>query len=308
MDKIEHLAKKIRINNDYLQEKAKSMRNIVVPLQKSSSDISVCAVDGGLLAHRMHGVDIVISRSVGVNFVYENSKLKKHDHYPSKSPPTEVDIKTALDDHEANVFKSLVRLKSEISCANELLEKYNPDLLLIDGSLLPVPSDIPSRESELHPLYVDVMKLYEKLFSADCLVCGVIKDSRARRLSDLKCSDSVLCSYLLQQGERTKEVDYFDEKPMNKELAALGKRIKVTYMKPAKDDLPLRVEILGDVEKASSIVYSLSAISERFAYPAILVEADMCAALDGTEIESIEFSLSRLAGLRPLRRNFRPFR
>ena len=95
---------------------------------------------------------------------------------------------------------------------------------------------------------------------------------------------------------------------MNKELAALGKKIKVTYMKPAREDLPLRVEILGDVERASSIVYSLSAISERFAYPAILVEADMCAALDATEIESVEFSLSRLAGLKPLRRHFRPFR
>ncbi|MBN1169860.1 DNA double-strand break repair nuclease NurA [Candidatus Micrarchaeota archaeon] len=306
MDKVEHLAKKIRINNDYINEKARSMRSIAVPVSSSAINLSVCAVDGGLLAHRMHGVDIVVSRSVGVNFIYENSKLTKYDHHPSKSPQTEIDIKTALDDHEANVFKSLVRLKSEISCANELLDKYRPDLLLIDGSLLPLPSDIPSKESELHPLYVEVMKLYEKLFAAECIVCGIIKDSRARRLSDLKCSDSVLCSYLLQKGERTKEVGYLDEK--NNESAFPGKNIKVTYIKPAKDDLPLRVEILGDVEKASTLIYSLSAISERFGYPAILIEADMCAALDATEIESLEISLSSLAGLKPLRRNFRPFR
>ncbi len=307
MDKLVHLAKKIRINNDYLMEQARSMRDLAVPVSGVPLDLSVCAVDGGLLTHRMHGIDIAVSRSVGVNLVYRDSSIVEHNYHPTKNPRPDIDVKSALDDHEANTFKSLVRLKSEITCAIETLEKFNPDLLLLDGSLLPVPGDVPSRESELHPLYTDILGLYERLFSSGKNIAGVIKDTRAKRLSSLKCSDSVLSSYLLNVNERTKEIDYFGE-IANKELSSLGKKIKVTYMKPSQEDLPLRVEIFGDVEKISSQVYTLSAISSHFAYPAILVEADMCAALDPIEMESVELSLSRLAGIKPLRRNFRPFR
>ena len=63
-----------------------------------------------------------------------------------------------------------------------------------------------------------------------------------------------------------------------------------------------------DVDAAASLLFSLSAISENFAYPAVLIEADMCAALDPREIEPLENSLHSLAGIRPLRRNQRPFR
>ncbi len=140
----------------------------------------------------------------------------------------------------------------------------------------------------------------------------MIKDSRSRKLSKevgAGCSDSLLCSYLLDGGERTGEMKYFEDKSPNKELAALGEGIRVFYLKPSKSDLPLRIEVLdSDVSRAASVICALSSISESFAYPAVLIEADMCAALEPAELESIEASLQTLSGMRPLRRNSRPFR
>ncbi len=304
---IEGLAEGIRKSHGELREKAQSMQDVKVAVDKEPLNISVCAVDGGLLYHRMHGLDIAVARAVAVNFKYVDGKPSEHEYHPSRSPQSSVEIKSSLDEHEANVFRSLVRLKHEIECANEAVEKFKPDLLLLDGSLLPVPSDIPAKSSQLRPMYDGILETYRKLYSHDCLFCGVIKDSRARRLSS-ECSDSVLCGYLLSEGERTKEFSYFEKPPSDKELGLLGADIKVTYIKPSENDIPLRVEILGDVEKAASLLMSLSAISKHFAYPAALVEADMCAAMDPVELEAIERQLQTKAGIMPLRRNTRPFR
>ena len=304
---LEQLAAGIRKSHDELRDKAGSMRALKLPVPREPLDISVCAVDGGLLYHRMHGVDIALARAVAVNFKYSSGKPAAHQYHPSRSPRSSVEIKSSLDEHEANVFRSLVRLKHEIECANEAVEKFNPDLLLLDGSLLPVPSDIPAKSSQLRPTYDAMLEIYRKLYSHDCLFCGVIKDSRASRLSP-DCSDSVLCNYLLSEGERTKEFSYFEKPPADRELGSLGAKVQVTYIKPSANDIPLRLEILGDVEKASSYLMGLSAISSHFAYPAALVEADMCAAMDPVELETIERQLQTKAGIMPLRRNTRPFR
>ncbi len=303
---LDSLASQIRQKQAFLQEKSRHMREKVLKLEKKPLNISVCAVDGGLLAHRMHGIDIAVARAVGVNFIYEDSRLKSCDYYPSKSPRSSVEVQSALDEHEALVFRSLVRLKHELGCAIEVIGRYSPQIMLLDGSLLPVPSDIPSKESTLYPLYKEVLAFYGELHSSGTLLCGVIKDSRAKRLSK-DCTDSVLCNYLLEECERTIEMEYFESKTPNKEVS-LAENIKVFYIKPSKNDLPLRIEVLGDTEQAAQLICSLSAISEHFAYPAILVEADMCAALDPAELQQIENSLQSKAGIRPLRRNLRPFR
>ena len=304
---INELAAGIRKSHDELRGRAASMQELKLSVSGKAPSLSVCAVDGGLLYHRMHGVDIAVARAVAVNFTYSDGRPKSHEYFPSKFPSSSVEIKSSLDEHEANLFRSLARLKHEIECANGAVEKFRPELLLLDGSLLPVPSDIPAKNSQLRPVYDTLLETYQKLYSHDCLFCGVIKDSRARRLSQ-DCSDSVLCNYLLSEGERTKEFPYFEKPPSDKELGRLGSEIKVTYIKPSENDIPLRLEILGDVELASSHLMGLSAISKHFAYPAALVEADMCAALDPVEIESIERELQSKAGILPLRRNSRPFR
>ncbi|MBU0592017.1 MAG: DNA double-strand break repair nuclease NurA [Candidatus Micrarchaeota archaeon] len=303
------LAQEINSNYLFMKNQANELRkteNLIKKINSLVIDISVCAVDGGILAHRMHGADIVVYRSAGVRFIYENSKLKSCDYFPNRTPKSLTSLKHSLDEHEANLFRSLVRLKSEISCAIELLENFSPEILLLDGSLTTLPSDRPEKESELSVLYSEVMGLYQKLYSyskeKNCIICGVIKDSRSRTLSSkfgLKCSDSLLCQYLLNENEMTVAFPH-DQNP----------NIYLFYIKPSDEDIPLRVEVLGkeNIEKAASIVNSLSSLSKAFAYPAVLVESDMCAALDPNEIESVEQTLCSLCGIRPLRRNSRPFR
>jgi hypothetical protein len=319
-ERIASLASEIRRTYESLRQRAHEARDsdpsLVSKVGKAPIPASVCAVDGGLLAQRVHGADIVLCRAVGVNFVYESSRLREFSYHPSKSPEPRVEFRSSLDEHEANVFSSLVRLREELGCAISSLEKFSPAVLLMDGSLLPLPSDHPGGGSQLGPLYSEVLSLYSGLFrkcsEKGCVLCGVVKDSRARKLSKplgVNCSDGILCGYLLDEWERTKALPYFDDKAPSKELAALGERVSVFYLKPSKNDLPLRIEAYDcDEGHAASLVCGLCAISERFAYPAILIEADMCAALEPKEMEFIEESLVSLSGMKPLRRNSRPFR
>jgi len=322
------LAESIIRKRSLLREKAQSLRSsqgsqLVSQVNRQPISISACAVDGGLFSHRLHGTDLVSVRSVGVHFTYSDSKLVSFDYSPSRRVEPSLEFHDGLDEHEANLFRSLVRLKSELSCALTITEKFSPQLLLLDGSLWTVPSDRPSSDSALAPLYGEVIPLYKKLYSlcdsdkADSKeekktqLCGIIKDSRSRKLAkDLgfDCSDTVLCDHLLEAGERTSELPYFDEK--QKEPEGYWERLKVFYLKPSDHDLPLRVEFLHSaigIDQVASLILSLSSISESFAYPAILIEADMRAAMDAQEIEHIQNRLSSLQ-IRPLRRNARPFR
>ncbi|MFH1785323.1 MAG: DNA double-strand break repair nuclease NurA [Candidatus Micrarchaeota archaeon] len=309
-EKLSTLAKEIKQNYNLLKDKVKNIRESnpekICKVEKVQSDLSVCAVDGGLLYHRMHGADIVLCRAVGVHFVYSNSKLQSFVYHPEKNPKPDVFIENSLDEHEALVFRSLIRLKEELSCSIECLEKFSPQVMLIDGSLLPLPSDCPQKESDLFKLYIEVLELYKKLYQncndRKCFLIGVIKDARSKKLAKefgLNCSDSVLCNLLLDAYERTEKIPYSEN----------NKQISVFYIKPAKNDLPLRIETTSsEIDKVAAIICGLSALGENFAYPAVLIEADMCAALDPNEIESIEASLTSLSGLKPLRRNTRPFR
>jgi hypothetical protein len=317
------LASEIRKGQAVLREKAEEAREknprLVKMVKKAGVSLSVCAVDGGLLASRLHGHDVVASRAVGVNFVYSDSILKSFAYHPGKIPQTEVSIKSALDEHEANVFRSLIRLRSELVCALASVERFSPRLLLMDGSLWTVPSDHPPEGSELAPLYEEVVGLYGRLYEGceakGVMLCGVVKDSRSKKLAEsygFSCSDTVLTSYLLEKGERTASMPYFDK--AQNEPRGFWNRLRVFYIKPSENDLPLRIEHIamdgapGDKsDDAASLILSLSSISESYAYPAILIEADMRAAMDPSEAERLQADLTAL-DIRPLRRNSRPFR
>ncbi len=92
-----------------------------------------------------------------------------------------------------------------------------------------------------------------------------------------------------------------------------GHSIGLFYMKMSNHDRPLRIEFLNhgtDFNQLASLLYSLCAIHESYAYPAILIEADLCALLDEHELERVKHSLYGLGNevALPLRRNSRPFR
>ncbi|MBI5223411.1 DNA double-strand break repair nuclease NurA [Candidatus Micrarchaeota archaeon] len=321
IDKFDSLADQIRKGQSVLASKIASIKASksvpLFPLTKTPLSVSVAAVDGGIISYRMHGFDLAIVRSVGVTFKYANGSLESYSYVPSKYAAPDFDARSALDEHEAATFKSLIRLKSELSVAIQTLEKFKPSLLLLDGSLIPVPSDRPPSDSSLSKDYLEVLSLYQKLYdrcrSISCIPCGIIKDSRSRKLSasfDLECSDGVMCDYLLDEGFRTDIFPYSEKNTLPKELSEVAKSLSFFYLKPAKEDLALRVEFFSDLSPISdlaSIIYSLCSISDRFAYPAVLIEADMCASIDPKEIAHLE-NRFKMLDLKSLRRNNRPFR
>ncbi len=299
-------------------------RETVLPVEKTEINMAIGANDAGLLSKELHGVDILLGRAVAVKFVYAKNKLISSEYFPSVSPKIEYDVKSGLDEREVLWHKSLFRLKLEIKNAISAVEKFSPELFLLDGSLTPLLSDRPSEDSQLGEDYKEVVSLYKELYSLSekkgVALAGVIKDSRGKRFMEIvkgkvdeNCSDSVFLHYLLNAGERTFVLNYREENTIIKDLSPWGRRVSIFYIKPSKNDRPLRIEFLPSkfsFNELASVLYTLSSISSSYAYPAILIEADMRAALNPEEMESAEKMFSFYSGgtVLPLRRNSRPFR
>jgi len=331
----EVLARKLREEGREVYPDAleKGLIHRVEPVELSCS---VAAVDGGLAAQEFHGFDLVLTRAVSVIFEYKNSKKASHTYYPSRIPEADSDALTALDSHEFTWHKSLMRLIKEIEVASETVEKHKPSCILLDGSIVPQISDKPSEDSPVRPLYNRLLEGYKKLYSLceekECQLIGVIKDSRGKRFIEIlektlpagergtlaTSHDTSFLHFLLNEGERTFEFHYSSaerEHQVLKDLGEWGAKIHAFYLKPVKDDRPLRVEFLKtkkDAGEVASLIYSLSRINQKYAYPAILIEADLRAAMDRSEIERACRNLLLRAGRRvsflPLRRDSRPFR
>ena len=329
------LANRMREENREVYPEALE-KNLIHNVESVELNCRVAAVDGGLAAQEFHGFDLVLTRAVSVIFDYKDSTRASHLYYPSRIPDAEPDALTALDSHEFTWHKSLIRLRKEIEIACETVEKHKPNYILLDGSIVPQISDKPSEDSPVRPLYDKLLEDYKKLYSAckekECQLIGVIKDSRGKRFIEIiektlpahekgvlaTSHDTSFLHFLLNSGERTFEFHYSNaekEHHVLKELGEWSPLIHTFYIKPVKDDRPIRVEFLktsNEAGKVASLIYSLSTINQKYAYPAILIEADMRAAMDRSELERACRNLLLRAGRRvsflPLRRDSRPFR
>ncbi|MEK6954850.1 MAG: DNA double-strand break repair nuclease NurA [Candidatus Micrarchaeota archaeon] len=334
------IAEKMRAEKGEIAFRESLEKKLINEIPDIEVNGKVAAVDGGLLAEELHSIDIVLVRAAAVIFEYENSKLKKHHYHPSSFPDYEVYTPSALDAHEAIWFRNIARLEKEISCAIEAIEKYAPKALFLDGSIVPQVSDKPAKESEIYPHYENLVEKYKKLFSisekSNCLLVGIIKDSRGKQFLNLaqrhlglgvaddmvlkKTNDSAFLFNLLNEKERTFAFKYasITEHPILRDLHEYADRISSFYLKAVKYDRPLRIDFLlpeGDgkrIEETASLIYSLSKHNSQYAYPAILIEADLRAAMDPKELEivygRIFSSLGRQSSIFKLRRNTRPFR
>jgi len=295
-----------------------------------------CAIDGGLLAQEFYGFDLLLGRAVAVLYNYdEKGKVVGHDYWPSKAPEPKAHALGGLDLREFAWHQSLFRLEQELDAALKAAEKFSPRMLFLDGSLAPQIADKPAAGSELREMYEGVIARYRMLFeyaqAKKCAVVGVIKDSRGKRFMEIigegssrkdgmmgHTTDTSFLGHLLQEGERTFMFSYVskpENDPVIKDLGEWGGRVNAFYLKPAADDRPMRVEFLEgvcDPAEIASLVQALSRINKRYAYPAILIEADMRAALDRREMDRAYGRLFLKAGgaqgIMKLRRDERPFR
>lgn len=279
----------------------------------------VAAVDSGFSSREFVSLDVLLLRSVASVFTYENSALVGCDYFPNRVPGISVHYGVFPDAAESACFKSLSRLAAELNCALQTARLYNPALLFIDGSLLPLASDKPPANSSLQAQFDEVLSLYGELFATcaanNCELVGVVKDSRSQKLCNLLqrklnvnvaiSSDELLCNFLLSSGQRTMAFK------ADESAAGNARQVHCFYLK-AGGGLPYRVEFIasGNVEEHASLLASkLCGLgSPHFSYPSILIEVDMRAALTPGEISALFSSIENRQSDFILRSNNRPFR
>ena len=328
------LAQRLRFNLGKITYPEALEADLLYPLKPAPPNGRFAAVDGGLGTEEFHGLDLLVLRALAVQFEYKDGTLVKHVYHPSRRPESQLQARAGLEQFERLRFVSLYRLKAELSCAIEVMEKHKPDYLLMDGSLAPLVSDKPPEDSQFRALYGEVVELYRKLYSTAASrsinLVGVTKDSRGRRFIDMlakampesaqaleHASDTAFLDLLLKEGERTFAFRYSAapaQNPVLKDLGEWAGRILTFYIKPVAGDRPLRIEFLAAAapfEQIAQVMSGLCRLHPHYAYPAVLIEADLRAAMEPKEVEQVVADLSARLGrhrFMPLRRNSRPFR
>ncbi|VVB57437.1 NurA domain protein [uncultured archaeon] len=328
-------ARRLRFNLGKIQYPEALEADLILPVSARPPAGSIAAVDGGLGTAAFHGLDLLAIKALAVRFDYENGQLIRHAYLPSAHPPITPYTTSSMDGFEQMRFSSLMRLRAELSAALSAAEKWKPSFLLLDGSIAPLVSDKPPEDSELKELYSSVAALYQKLYStcsaSGINLVGITKDSRGRRFLDLvsraapdskdalaSASDTSFLDLLLAEGERTFCMKYSvspSTNPVLKDLGEWAARILAFYLKPTAGDRPLRVEFLSTAapyNEVAQTICGLSRLAPHYAYPAVLIEADLRAAMRPDELEQVVADLSARIGrkrpLMPLRRDSRPFR
>lgn len=309
------------------------IRQIVKP---SSLNETVVGVDSGFVSQEMPFMDVMLVRATAAIFSYENNQLKKSNYEPTgyQFPHPQVSASN-LERDEWNKAVSIQRLMHEWNLAKTCIEREKPSFCLMDGSLTPQAMDKPANHSSLMPAYQALLYLVQSTYQAarnqNCQLIGCVEDSRSKRLNEFwqenniisknDFSDTLLLSHALSQHERTNVLSYtknIQEHPVLMDFKAdNAKELFVFYIRPSIYDWPLRVEFLSSKEKiiettskVASFVLRQSMFHKEYAYPAVLIEADLKSRLTSSEIELVMDQLYQKMGSTSQltkRRDHRPF-
>ncbi|MFH1256035.1 MAG: DNA double-strand break repair nuclease NurA [Candidatus Diapherotrites archaeon] len=317
---------------------------LVFPVAPCSLDCRISGVDSGFVGKNLASLDLVLVRAVSVAFDFENGKMVKALYWPDFYHfPEPVLSNGALDHDEAGCSKSLVRLHKEIFAAKKAIETFSPKYCFLDGSIIPQYADKPRNDSSVcsdyHSIIDEFQSLYALAEESNCTLIACVEDSRGSRfrgilqeeilskarLFDPKKLDSLfdssLLDYLLLKGERSCAFTYtknISQHPiLNDFEEKWSRKVHAFYLKPSLYDRPLRVEFLSNGESVSakanelsSVVFSLSSLHREYAYPSVLIEADLRARLHPNEIEAVYNKIWDKLGKHVkirLRRENRPF-
>jgi hypothetical protein len=308
--------------------------------------VKIAGVDGGIAKQSLHGLDCMLVRAACACFEYRKGSVVNVNYFPSRFPVPEPVMLEALSDLDWAYSASVARQKREISTAIQAAGQLSPDVLLLDGLIVPHHSDKPSASSAVYGEYQEMAKDYEKLFALaegkKLVLAGVTEDSRNPVFCEMinkmllekgialggelegvleKTRDTSLLFLLLEKGERTMAFRYSEnpkDHPVLKDFGAAAVKIHSFYLKTAKWDRPIKVDFLcpdGDPEAfadgLAAILISISGQHSGYGIPAPIIEADNIAKLSEAEMESFYSQILRYtgnrAGLMKLRRNLRPF-
>lgn len=302
-------------------DKIKSQKKDCILKVEEAPVNTLLGVDGGLLTSRLHGLDLVIARSVAVHYTL-NPRLKA-EYYPEPNPSPQLFHLSTDDEVDSHLFASIKRQSLEVQTLLSALKKFKPELALMDGSIAPYPQK-PEKGTFSRELYDGMLEsltsLYQEAHAAGILLAGVSKDSRSRRFADrfqINLPDTVVLYDVLDVGERTivfPLTEHPESHVVYKDLGVWAGRLNFFYLKCAAYDRPVRVDFLGDpglADKIAGMILSQSKYSKNYGYPTILIEADQRAKLKETDTEVIYNLITHKVGFCPsllkLRRDTRPY-
>jgi len=327
IDKIDSIIDSINNKEQKIESIAKELRSTYPDLFKKITNskldqIQIAGIDGGLIRKEYLGASIIIYRAIGTIFSYEDGKLENTIYLPNSTIEPRYKISEPFEDpNDLDKLAGITRMKEEIKRATECASE-KPDLVILDGAIIPHPSLEPKSSSILKYEYKDLIDSINKLIQVckdmNVLLAGVIEDSRSNsfvKQLNIKesLSDIQLTSYLLKKNEST--LLYQTELP--KKFNKLKENIFNIFIRPTEYDRPIRIQFLStdDPEKTSrtiaSLINPISGHHCEYAAPTVLIEADQRAKLSSKELEFIESEIRTKLGNKPtlldLRRNTRPF-
>ncbi|MFX1485779.1 MAG: DNA double-strand break repair nuclease NurA [Promethearchaeota archaeon] len=260
--------------------------------------LRVGAVDGGVVGRSFHGIDLIITRAIAVIFDFDKRGTPFVEYYPEECPSPQIISNLeplSLFDFELNT--SLERIRSELNAAIQVLDFRHLDILFMDGSITPIPSDRPQASSTILPKYTTLIGLYEKLYSKcekqSTLLCGVVKDSRSTRFAQilgsiiphlmnqipslrkllkldyrktiLRIRDTDLLYRVLDIGERSFIFSYSKNFKQNLTLRDFEnknwpKQLHAFYLKTVEYDRPLRIEFLTFGNDTGKVAEKLASV------------------------------------------------
>ena len=309
----------------------------------SLSGLKIAGVDGGLVRRRFRSMDLVLTRGIAVIFQFGPEEGPIVDFFPDPFPEPQIrPMLLTLSGTELDQLSSLERIAAELRVILSILEEFHSDLILVDGSLFYHPRDRPQSGSVVYEKFQEVLSLYKQLYNKarkkGTTLVGIVKDSRSTRLTSflgdilphvlrdpaifelmqgvdyrwlLKNSrDCDILDTFLEEGERSFIFKYSSELQNNsnsvsEDLTNWASSIWVTYLKTARDDLPLRIEFLSDderesiwkIDRALAAILPLSWQHPEYGIPTPILEADTRAKITMNETQLIIDRLMALSGL-----------
>lgn len=325
-------------SEDFLEER------LIMPVEKAELNCKIAGADSGFVDKDLFALDLVLIRAIGAVFSYNAGKLGSADYFPHFYSFPEPNLSQAgLEADEFQCSKSIQRLIKEVGIARSLIEKFSPAFCFLDGSIVPQYADKPRKDSAVKTAYHEMLEEFQSLYrtaeESNCELVGCVEDSRGSRFGQILqlqllanqkslsqqlngCYDAIILDYLLKPGERSMAFSYTastKEHPILMDFDEhWSKSVRAFYLKPVAFDRPLRVEFLHHnregisvhASKIASIVFAQSCMHREYAFPSILIEADLHARLKQQEIEIVYDKILNKLGkgikLR-LRRDNRPF-
>jgi hypothetical protein len=310
----------------------------------SLSGLQIAGIDGGLVRRSFRSMDLILIRGIAVIFQFGPEEGPNVEFFPNPFPEPQIrPMMLTLSGTELDQLASLERIAAELRVIIAVLDKFHTDLILVDGSLFYHPRDRPQIESVVYEKFQEVLSLYRQLYNKTqkkgATLVGIVKDSRSSRVTSIlgdilphilrdpvifemmqgvdyrwliKISrDCDILDTFLIEGERSFIFKYSSElqnisNSLPDDMSNWASSIWVTYLKTARDDLPLRIEILANnnseddvlrIDKALAAILPLSWQHPEYGIPTPILEADARARITSNETSMVIDRLMALSGL-----------